>query len=85
MIHRLLPLVRDVRCFGSAALQLCWLACGRLDGYYESDLRYWDFAAGALIAAEAGARVQAPEANGANLLISARPDLFDGLSHALGV
>jgi myo-inositol-1(or 4)-monophosphatase len=51
----LLPLVRDVRRYGSAALDLCMVACGRLDGYYEEHLNSWDLAAGVLIAAEAGA------------------------------
>lgn len=45
----------DLRRLGSAALDICWVACGRLDGYYES-LSLWDFAAARLIAAEAGAR-----------------------------
>jgi fructose-1,6-bisphosphatase/inositol monophosphatase family enzyme len=51
----LLPLVRDVRRFGSAALDLCMVACGRLDAYYEEHLNSWDLAAGVLIASEAGA------------------------------
>ncbi|MGI8517294.1 MAG: inositol monophosphatase family protein [Acidimicrobiia bacterium] len=83
MLSRLLPIVRDVRCFGSAALHLCWVANGRLDAYYESDLKYWDYAAGTLIATEAGARVEAPDVDGANLLIAARPDIFDDLSRSL--
>ena len=52
---RVLPHVRDIRRGGSAALDLCWVACGRLDGYYEAGLQAWDMAAGVLIAAEAGA------------------------------
>jgi len=51
----LLPQVRDVRRFGSAALDLCMVACGRLDAYYEEFLNSWDLVAGVLIAAEAGA------------------------------
>jgi myo-inositol-1(or 4)-monophosphatase len=51
----LLPQVRDVRRYGSAAIDLCMVACGRLDAYYEEHLNSWDLAAGALIAAEAGA------------------------------
>ena len=47
--------VRDVRRGGSAALDLCLVACGRLDGYYEEYLNSWDLAAGVLIAQEAGA------------------------------
>ena len=52
----LLPRVRDVRRFGSAALDLCFVASGRLDAYFEEHLNSWDLAAGVLIAAEAGAR-----------------------------
>jgi myo-inositol-1(or 4)-monophosphatase len=51
----LLPRVRDVRRYGSAALDLCMVACGRLDAYYEEYLNSWDLAAGVLIASEAGA------------------------------
>lgn len=53
----LLPRVRDIRRGGSAALDLCWVAAGRLDVYYEQGTQVWDYAAGALIATEAGARV----------------------------
>lgn len=52
---RLLPEVRDIRRFGSAAYDLCMVACGRLDAYYEQHLNSWDLAAGVLIASEAGA------------------------------
>jgi len=48
---------QGVRRLGSAALDLCFLACGRFDGYWEENLKPWDTAAGALIAAEAGAKV----------------------------
>jgi myo-inositol-1(or 4)-monophosphatase len=51
----LLPHVRDLRRYGSAALDLCMVACGRLDAYFEEHLNSWDLAAGVLIAAEAGA------------------------------
>ncbi len=53
----LLDSVRDIRRFGSAALDLCMVACGRVDAYFEEHLNSWDMAAGALIATEAGARV----------------------------
>ena len=46
-----------VRRLGSAALDLCYVACGRFDGFWEQNLKPWDTAAGALIAAEAGATV----------------------------
>lgn len=55
-----LPVVRDIRRMGSAALDLCHLADGEVDVYYEHGLNCWDFAAGILIAEEAGARVHAP-------------------------
>ncbi|MFE0354295.1 inositol monophosphatase family protein [Streptomyces nigra] len=53
--RRLIPLLRDIRRSGSAAIDLCDLAAGRLDGYYERGLNAWDVAAGDLIAREAGA------------------------------
>lgn len=70
----LLPLVRDVRRIGSAALDLCMVGAGRLDAHYEHGLHVWDWAAGALIAAEAGARVQLPDdptTDGALVVVSA--------------
>jgi myo-inositol-1(or 4)-monophosphatase len=48
---------RAVRRLGSAAIDLCWVAAGRMDGFWESDLKPWDMAGGALIVAEAGGRV----------------------------
>jgi myo-inositol-1(or 4)-monophosphatase len=54
---RVLPRVRDIRRQGAAAIDLCSVACGRLDAYYERGLAPWDLAAGGLIAAEAGATV----------------------------
>ena len=56
-VHQLLGRVRDVRRLGSAALDLCYLACGRADAYVEEGLHDWDLAAGALIVEEAGGRV----------------------------
>lgn len=55
LIGRMLPLVRDVRRIGSAALDLSWVASGAMDAYYEEGTNRWDVAAGGLIAAEAGA------------------------------
>jgi myo-inositol-1(or 4)-monophosphatase len=54
VVAELLTRVRDIRRAGSAALDLCSAAAGRVDAYYELHLNPWDFAAGALIAAEAG-------------------------------
>jgi myo-inositol-1(or 4)-monophosphatase len=57
VVARLLPDVRDIRRFGSAAVDLAWTACGRLDAYYEHGLNAWDLAAGALICERAGLEV----------------------------
>ncbi len=57
VLVQLLPEVRDIRRFGAASLDLCLVASGRLDAYYEKGLSRWDYAAGALIAAESGARL----------------------------
>ena len=54
MVAELLTRVRDIRRHGSAALDLCSAAAGRVDAYYELHLNPWDHAAGALVAAEAG-------------------------------
>lgn len=54
LLARIVPHLRDVRRAGSAALDLCSVACGRLDGYYENGLNPWDYGAGALIVREAG-------------------------------
>ena len=82
VLARVLPAVRDVRRAGSAALDLCTVACGRLDGYYERGLQHWDFAAGALIAAEAGAWVGTLEGGPLGVeatVVAARPDLVESL------
>jgi myo-inositol-1(or 4)-monophosphatase len=54
---RLLPDVRDIRRFGSAAIDLAWTACGRLDAYFEHGLNAWDLAAGRLLCERAGLEV----------------------------
>jgi len=58
VVRRLLPAVRDIRRAGSAALDLAWLAAGRLDAYYERGLNPWDWAAGTLLVREAGGAVE---------------------------
>ncbi|SDU74334.1 inositol monophosphatase family protein [Jiangella alkaliphila] len=57
VLLEIVPIVRDIRRAGAAALDLCAVASGRLDAYYERGLNPWDLAAGGLIAAEAGAVV----------------------------
>lgn len=85
LLARMLPVVRDVRRIGSAALDLCMVAAGRLDAYYEHGLQVWDSAAGALIAAEAGARVvlPSPDVPGAGIVVAAAPGVADELLAAL--
>lgn len=60
-VAAVLPHVRDIRRAGAAALDLCWVAKGRLDAYYERGLQPWDWAAGMLVASEAGAVVEVRE------------------------
>ncbi|WP_241996724.1 inositol monophosphatase family protein [Rhodococcus sp. SMB37] len=60
LVAELLPRVRDIRRMGAAALDLCMVASGRVDAHYEHGLNPWDWAAGALIASEAGAEVRLP-------------------------
>ena len=55
--ERCLMAAQGVRRLGSAALDLCYVACGRFDGFWEQDLAPWDTAAGVVIAQEAGARI----------------------------
>ncbi len=57
VLRAVLPQVRDIRRGGSAAVDLCSVASGTVDAYYERGVNLWDIAAGGLIAAEAGARV----------------------------
>jgi myo-inositol-1(or 4)-monophosphatase len=61
VLVRLLPRIRDIRRMGAAAVDLCSVACGRVDAYFERGLGWWDLAAGALVATEAGAVVTAIE------------------------
>jgi myo-inositol-1(or 4)-monophosphatase len=85
VVAALLPRVRDIRRNGVASVDLCAVAAGRLDGYYERGLNYWDYAAGALIATEAGAVVGG--LNGApisgSMAVAAGPGLFGPLTDAL--
>ncbi len=85
VVARILPQVRDIRRLGSCALDLCYVADGQLDAYYEHGLNPWDFAAGALIAREAGARVEGwdGEAPHPGFLLASRPEAFDDLHRAL--
>ena len=83
VLARLLAGVRDVRRIGSCALDLCMVAAGRLDAYYELGVNVWDWAAGALIAQEAGAAMLLPPVDsGSSLIAAAAPGIaveFDAL------
>jgi myo-inositol-1(or 4)-monophosphatase len=85
VVSELITRVRDIRRIGSAALDLCYVAAGRLDAYYEQGLNPWDMAAGALVAAEAGARVTGWDGAPASraFLLAAAPALADGLEELL--
>jgi myo-inositol-1(or 4)-monophosphatase len=82
MVARMLPRVRDIRRAGSAALDLCSVASGWLDGFAEHGLHRWDWAAGALIAAEAGAIVRLPPP-GSDLVQAAAPGIDEALAGLL--
>jgi myo-inositol-1(or 4)-monophosphatase len=84
VLSRLLPLVADIRRCGSAALDLAGVASGRVDAFYENDLSAWDWAAGALLAAEAGAIVsELPGPPGQSGIIAATPALAGPLGELL--
>jgi len=74
-LTRLLPACRDIRCMGSAALNLCWVGAGLLDGYFERNIKLYDYAAGELIAREAGAVVEVPAESGNGLAFAATPSI----------
>jgi myo-inositol-1(or 4)-monophosphatase len=89
MISGMLPHMRDMRRVGSAALDLCAVAAGWVDGYIEHGSNWWDWAAAALIATEAGAVVRVPgptgtpppdDGLGADAVLAAAP----GIATALG-
>lgn len=88
-IARLMPHCAGVRRMGAAALDLAYVAAGRLDGFWERRLRQWDIAAGLVILKEAGARVEAldiadkPEVSGT--VLTATPALFAQFAAVLRV
>ena len=85
IIAQLLPQVRDIRRGGSAAVDLCSVAAGRMDAFFERGLNYWDYAAGGLIAREAGAVVGGlggqPEST--SMAVAAGPELYRQLDNFL--
>ncbi|MFC6595556.1 inositol monophosphatase family protein [Kitasatospora paranensis] len=81
----LMPEVRDIRRGGAAAVDLCDLAAGRLDAYYERGLKPWDSAAGALVAREAGALVggRPGRPEDGDLTVAGAPGVFEPLQERL--
>ena len=84
VIARLLPQVRDIRRTGAAALDLCWLAAGRLDGYFEHGLSPWDWAAGRLMVEEAGGSVVELPGDPPGLAVASTPELAATLAGIAG-
>jgi myo-inositol-1(or 4)-monophosphatase len=85
VLQAVLPRVRDIRRGGSAAVDLCSVASGSVDAYYERGVNLWDIAAGGLIAAEAGARVTGLYGRpaGPAMTIAAAPPLLGELHDLL--
>lgn len=81
LVRSLIADVRDIRRFGAASLDLCAVAAGRLNAYYERGLNPWDHAAGALIATEAGALVTGASGEPATdeLIVVGHPDVVAAL------
>ena len=85
VLSAVLPAVRDIRRAGSCAVDMCALAAGHVDAYYERGVNYWDIAAGGLIAREAGAQVCGlhGKAAGPSMTLAAGPGLFGDLHDLL--
>ena len=71
---------------GSAALDLAWVACGRLDGFFESGIQYWDYAGGQLLITEAGGRFEVGPGphGGIPHVVAAAPGIHDALRDLAG-
>lgn len=84
-VTRLLPLIADIRRLGAASLDICFVAAGRLDAHFEAGLNLWDYAAAALVAAEAGCAVSGLRGRppSPRFLAVAGPDLAPDLLAAL--
>ena len=80
IVRELLPRVRDIRRAGAAALDLAWLAAGRVDAFYERGLKAWDRAAGDLLVREAGGVSGSLAGEPPGMIAAATPQLFEELS-----
>ena len=84
LLVRLLPRIRDVRRAGAAALDLAYVAAGRVDAFYERGLKRWDEAAGRLLVKEAGGVVEDLVGNPRGVLAAGTPTLLEELRAAVG-
>jgi myo-inositol-1(or 4)-monophosphatase len=84
VVRRLLPAARDIRRAGAAALDLAWLAAGRVDAFYERGLNAWDCAAGELLVREAGGEVADLDGDPPGLIAAATRELLDELAALVG-
>ena len=80
-MRRLYDCCQDVRRTGCASLDLCWVACGRLEGFVELSLQPWDYAAGMLLVEEAGGMVTGPEGKPLSLQAGGGVLASNGLLH----
>ncbi len=85
VLTQLLPAVRDIRRMGAAAVDLCMVACGRVDAFFEKGLAPWDHAAGVLVATEAGAIAGDLDGGpaGTGFVLAATPAVFEPLRDLL--
>ena len=84
VVTGLITQVADIRRIGSAVVDFCWLARGRMDAYYEYGLNAWDRAAGSVIVAEAGVKyVPLRDGDESGLFVAAAPAILDDLRRVL--
>jgi myo-inositol-1(or 4)-monophosphatase len=79
VVSELLPCVRDIRRAGAAALDLAWVAAGRLDAFFERGLKHWDWAAGRLLVEEAGGSVAWLEGDSPGMIAASTGELVEEL------
>jgi myo-inositol-1(or 4)-monophosphatase len=84
VVRSMLPRVRDIRRAGAAALDLAWLAAGRVDAYFERGLQPWDQAAGELLVREAGGAIAELDGDPRGVVAAATPELLAELAGLVG-
>jgi myo-inositol-1(or 4)-monophosphatase len=76
VVRELLPRARDIRRAGAAALDLAWVAAGRVDAFFERGLNHWDWAAGRLLVEEAGGRIATLDGDWPGMIAASNDDLL---------